>query len=106
MLDRDLASLYETERRILNQTVKRNSKRFPKDFMFQLTREEYELLRLQFETLEKGESSRSQSVTLKTGRGRIRNTCHMSFRNYSPLKYLSDCMTSGRLFSILCSHSK
>jgi hypothetical protein len=37
MLDRDLAELYGVETRVLNQAVKRNEKRFPKDFMFQLT---------------------------------------------------------------------
>ena len=50
MLDRDLASLYEIETKVLNQAVKRNIKRFPKDFMFQLTKEEFEDLRFQFET--------------------------------------------------------
>ena len=40
MLDRDLADLYEVETRVLNQTVQRNIKRFPNDFMFSLTREE------------------------------------------------------------------
>ncbi len=40
MLDRDLAALYDVETRVLNQTVKRNEKRFPSDFMFELTREE------------------------------------------------------------------
>ncbi len=50
MLDRDLAALYETETKSLNLAVKRNLKRFPKDFMFQLTKEEYESLRLQIET--------------------------------------------------------
>ena len=53
MLDRDLATLYETETKALNLAVKRNIKRFPKDFMFQLTKEEWEGLRFQFETLEK-----------------------------------------------------
>jgi len=52
MLDKDLAVLYEVETRVLNQAVKRNIKRFPKDFMFQLTKEEYEGLRFQIETLE------------------------------------------------------
>jgi hypothetical protein len=52
MLDRDLAALYETETKALNQAVKRNLKRFPLDFMFQLTKEEYESLRFQFETLD------------------------------------------------------
>lgn len=40
MLDRDLAGLYGVETRSLNQAVKRNTKRFPSDFMFELTREE------------------------------------------------------------------
>jgi hypothetical protein len=72
MLDRDLAALYETETKALNQAVKRNLKRFPPDFMFQLTREEYESLRSQFETLENSQSQkslRSQFVTLDSGRG-------------------------------------
>ena len=69
MLDKDLASLYEIEAKVLNQAVKRNSKRFPKDFMFQLTMDEFEELKFQIETTENGNSSRSQLVTLKTGRG-------------------------------------
>ena len=40
MLDRDLAELYEVETRVLNQAVRRNIERFPKDFMFPLTRQE------------------------------------------------------------------
>ena len=40
MLDRDLARLYQVETRALNQAVKRNGKRFPEDFMFQLSAEE------------------------------------------------------------------
>jgi len=42
MIDRDLANLYQVENRVLNQAVKRNSERFPDDFMFQLTKEEFE----------------------------------------------------------------
>ena len=42
MLDRDLASLYEIETKVLNQAVKRHLKRFPSDFMFQLTKDEFE----------------------------------------------------------------
>jgi hypothetical protein len=42
MIDRDLAELYGVDTRILNQAVKRNLKRFPDDFMFQMTREELE----------------------------------------------------------------
>ena len=40
MLDFDLAEMYEVETRVLNQAVKRNIERFPKNFMFQLTKEE------------------------------------------------------------------
>jgi hypothetical protein len=40
MLDRDLAKLYEVETRVLNQAVRRNEKRFPGDFMFQMSKEE------------------------------------------------------------------
>ena len=47
MLDADLASLYEVETRVLVQAVKRNLDRFPDDFMFQLTKEEFDLLRSQ-----------------------------------------------------------
>jgi hypothetical protein len=71
MLDRDLADLYETETKALNLAVKRNSKRFPADFMFQLTKEEFEALRFQIETLEKGNSLRLQNETSK-GRGGTR----------------------------------
>jgi len=48
MLDRDLARLYGVELRSLNQAVKRNLLRFPSDFMFQLTQDEWNLLRSQF----------------------------------------------------------
>lgn len=44
MLDRDLAQLYEVETKRLNEAVKRNSERFPEDFMFQLTKEEFQNL--------------------------------------------------------------
>lgn len=52
MLDKDLAALYETETKSLNLAVKRNNKRFPADFMFQLTKEEFDGLRFQIETSE------------------------------------------------------
>ncbi len=52
MLDRDLAELYGVETKMFNRQVKRNIERFPKDFMFQLTREETNSLRYQIGTLE------------------------------------------------------
>jgi len=56
MLDSDLAQIYEVETRVLNQAVNRNLGRFPKDFVFQLSRNEFNSLI-------------SQTVTSKTGRG-------------------------------------
>ena len=50
MLDADLAELYQVSTKRLNEQVRRNSRRFPSDFMFQLTKEEYEILRSQFAT--------------------------------------------------------
>lgn len=62
ILDRDLAALYQVETRVLNQAVKRNIDRFPEDFMFQLTKEEWENWESQIVTLNEGRMS-SQSVT-------------------------------------------
>ena len=50
MLDKDLARLYGVETKVLNQAVKRNIKRFPEDFMFQLSLEEYSNLKSQIVT--------------------------------------------------------
>lgn len=67
MLDFDIARLYETETKRLKETVKRNIKRFPSDFMFELTKEEFENLRFQIESLEASDSLRSQSATSNRG---------------------------------------
>ncbi len=50
MLDRDLAELYDVETRVLNQAVSRNIERFPEEFMFQLSSEEFEFLKSQIVT--------------------------------------------------------
>ena len=50
LLDRDLAELYDVETKVLKQAVRRNIKRFPNDFMFELTKEEFENWRSQFVT--------------------------------------------------------
>lgn len=52
MLDSDLASVYGVETKVLNQAVKRNLKRFPDDFFFQLTNDEWNSLRSQIVTFE------------------------------------------------------
>ena len=54
MLDKDLAQLYEVETKVLNQSVKRNIERFPNEFMFQLTKEEWLNLKSQFVTSKRG----------------------------------------------------
>lgn len=54
MLDDDLAILYEVETKVLNRSVKRNLRRFPEDFMFQLSTKEFESLRCQFGTSKRG----------------------------------------------------
>jgi len=65
MLDTDLAILYGVPAKRLNEQVRRNKKRFPSDFMFQLTAEEVDRLRSQF-------------ATLKAGRGQ-----HRKYRPYA-----------------------
>jgi hypothetical protein len=54
MLDFHLAELYEIETKVLKQAVKRNIHRFPSDFMFELSKEEFETLRSQFVTSKRG----------------------------------------------------
>ena len=73
MLDSDLAELYGVQTAVLNQAVKRNSNRFPADFMFQLTESEADGLMSQIvisnENAIGAESLRYQSDTSNTGRG-------------------------------------
>ena len=64
MLDSDLADLYQVPTKALNQAVRRNSDRFPEDFMFQLTEEEASALRSQIVTLEKGRGRYSKYAAL------------------------------------------
>ncbi len=79
MLDSDLAEFYGVEVKRLNEQVKRNLERFPEDFMFQLSGEEYNLLRSQNVTLEKWDSLRSQNATIEDRRGQ--------HRKYSPYAF-------------------
>ena len=55
LLDQDLAEMYGVETKHLKRAVRRNILRFPSDFMFQLTREEYKSLRRHFGTLKRGQ---------------------------------------------------
>lgn len=81
MLDFDLAALYETQTKSLNLAVKRNIKRFPKDFMFQFTKQEWDSLRFQSETsnlqdnnnqISVNNSSQNATVSGKSSRGGTR----------------------------------
>jgi len=72
MLDSDLAKLYDVESKRLNEQVKRNIARFPQQFRFQLTEEEYQNLRSQFATSRSNDSLRSQIATLENMRGKHR----------------------------------
>ena len=63
MLDRDLARLYGVETRVLNQAVQRNIERFPGDFMFQLSKDEFENWKSQFAISIPNENMSSQFVT-------------------------------------------
>ena len=72
MLDSDLASIYRVETKALNRAVKRNRDRFPKDFVFQLTADESEVLR-------------RQSGTLKTERGAHRKYLPWAFTEHGAI---------------------
>ena len=63
MLDFDLAELYEVQTKALNQAVKRNIQRFPSDFMFRLTSDEWDLVRSQYATAPDNNITQSQNVT-------------------------------------------
>jgi len=71
ILDADLAALYEVETRRLNEQVKRNKKRFPEDFMFQLTRDEWGILKSQIATSRYGWGGRRYPPYAFTEHGAI-----------------------------------
>jgi hypothetical protein len=90
VLDSDLAAVYGVTTKRLNEQFRRNRKRFPADFVFQLGVEEYESLRSQVATLEEGtsgsQSKRSQTATLKPGRGQHRKYRPWAFTEHGALQ--------------------
>ncbi len=86
MLDADLAELYGVEIRRLNEQVRRNIERFPEDFMFQLTEEEFTALRSQF-------------ATLKSGRGQHRKYMPYAFTEHGALM-LGNVLKSQRAVEV------
>jgi phage regulator Rha-like protein len=69
ILDEDLAVLYAVETKMLVRAVKRNLSRFPSEFMFQLTKEEFDSLRYQFGTSNKGRGGRRYAPYVFTEHG-------------------------------------
>lgn len=69
MLDSDLAGLYGVETRRLNEQVRRNIDRFPDDFMFQVTSEEYEVLKSQIATSKRGRGGKQKQPLVFTENG-------------------------------------
>ena len=69
MLDSDLATLYEVETKRINEAVKNNPDKFPEDFYFELTDEEFETLRSKFSTFRNSLNSRKYNVKVFTEQG-------------------------------------
>lgn len=78
MLDNELALLYGVRTKNLNKAIKRNMERFPEDFMFQLTSDEFETLRFHFGTSKKGRGGRRYLPFVFTEQG---VAMLMSFKN-------------------------
>lgn len=107
MLDKNLAELYQVETKTLNQAVKRNIERFPMDFMFQLTKKEFESLRFQFGTLDTSNlmfqnrtpNLRSQIVTLSLKHGQHRKYLPYVFTEHG-VAMLSSVLKSERAIMV------
>ncbi len=78
LLDSDLAALYEVETKHFNEAVRRNLAKFPADFMFQLTAEEWAALRSQFATLDAASGEGA-------GRGRHRKYLPYAFTEHGAI---------------------
>jgi len=96
MLDFDLAELYEVQTKALNLAVKRNLQRFPGDFMFQLSREDWNSLRVKIENLN---SLRLQNETLDKGRGKHTKYLPYAFTEQG-LAMLSGILTSEKAINV------
>ena len=79
LLDSELAEMYGVDTKVMNQAVKRNLTRFPEDFMFQLSAEEWQNLQMHGATADDAGSLRSHFVTLEKGRGKHRKYLPYAF---------------------------
>ena len=91
MLDSDLAELYNVETRVLNQSAKRNSDRFPEDFMFQLSMKEFEILK-------------SQNATSSWGGRKTIDVFYQDNTLWLPQKTIAELFEKGR--STITEHLK
>ncbi len=99
MLDYDLAELYDVQTKVLNQAVKRNIKRFPSDFMFRLTLDEWAFIRSQIATaLNNDKSMRSQNVTTSQNKRNVLVTPY-AFTEQG-LAMLSGILNSDKAISV------
>lgn len=87
MLDKDLAELYHVSTGNLNKAVKRNIRRFPSDFMFQLTKEEWDSLRF-------------QNGILEVGRGKYTKFLPYAFTEQGP-DFVNDSPTLTQALSLI-----
>jgi ORF6N domain len=103
VIDSDLAAVYGVTTKRLNEQFRRNRKRFPEDFAFQLSVEEYESLRAQIATLNEDtlsdESKRSQNATLKLGRGQHRKYRPWAFTEHGALQ-VANILRSDRAIAM------
>ncbi len=98
MLDRDLATLYSVETKVLKRNVRRHIDRFPDDFMFDLTKEEYNSLRSQIGTLKRGAHSKykvmaftEQGVAMLSGILNSKRAIHVNIqimRTFTKLRHM------------------
>ena len=98
LLDSDLATMYQVETRTLNQAVTRNIERFPEDFMFQLTEDEYKILKSQF-VISSDKSLRSQNVILRSEHGKHRKYTPRAFTE-NGVAMLSSVLRSTRAIQV------
>jgi len=87
MLDNELAELYGVETRVFNQAVKRNIERFPENFRFELTEDEYGFLRSQTVNFKKEKNLKSQNAILENN-SNLRSQNVTSSLNYGGRRYL------------------
>ena len=89
MLDFDLAELYEVETRRLNEQVKRNTDKFPEDFMFRLTEKEWEMMQSQIAMSSKNGNLSQIAMSSRKHRGKVYTPLCL-YRAWS--NYVSKCI--------------